>query len=174
MPMGRAPRHVVFCEAMACYRTVSRKKAMQMIPVGYGHSKLVEHPWGEKAHYTDSLQDLIDHQVSQHEGKEDDPSTPLLLFLHPLVGSAHVFEGYWKSLQENRPEWRLVAVDWPPFGFTGPRKGTLHDMNLVQDGDYSMQRITDWVHELMLQEISDYKNRTYDDRSGSTAKRHSI
>jgi len=68
------------------------------------------------------------------EGPRDDPS-PILL-LHGTSASLHTWEGWAQSL---RGQHRVISVDLPGFGLTGP----------FPDGDYSLPHYTRFLGELL-------------------------
>jgi pimeloyl-ACP methyl ester carboxylesterase len=76
---------------------------------------------GVKAHFRD-------------EGPRDDPE-PLIL-LHGTSSSLHTWDGWTQALKANH---RVIRVDLPGFGLTGP----------TVDGDYRMQVYSHFVASLM-------------------------
>jgi pimeloyl-ACP methyl ester carboxylesterase len=68
------------------------------------------------------------------EGSRDDP-TPIVL-LHGTSDSLHTWGGWTEVLAGER---RVIRVDLPGFGLTGP----------VPDGDYRVERYVDFVGELL-------------------------
>jgi pimeloyl-ACP methyl ester carboxylesterase len=68
------------------------------------------------------------------EGPRDDP-TPIVL-LHGTSDSLHTWGGWTEVLAGER---RVIRVDLPGFGLTGP----------VPDGDYRVERYVDFVGELL-------------------------
>lgn len=67
-------------------------------------------------------------------GPRDDP-TPLVL-LHGMSSSLHTYEGWQQSLQQNR---RVISVDLPGFGLTGPSP----------QGDYRIDAYTRFLLRLL-------------------------
>jgi pimeloyl-ACP methyl ester carboxylesterase len=68
------------------------------------------------------------------EGRRDDPMPVVLL--HGTSASLHTWDG-WVTLLS--PERRLVRVDLPGFGLTGP----------AADGDYRIERYVEFVTQLL-------------------------
>ena len=68
------------------------------------------------------------------EGSRDDPS-PILL-LHGTSASLHTWEGWAQALRGQR---RVISVDLPGFGLTGP----------FPDGDYRLAHYTRFLGELL-------------------------
>lgn len=68
------------------------------------------------------------------EGPRDDP-TPIVL-IHGTSASLHTWDGWVAALSPHR---RVVRMDLPGFGLTGP----------AADGDYSMARYTGFMRELL-------------------------
>lgn len=68
------------------------------------------------------------------EGPRDDP-TPIVL-IHGTSASLHTWDGWVVALSPHR---RVVRMDLPGFGLTGP----------APDGDYSMARYTGFVRDLL-------------------------
>lgn len=68
------------------------------------------------------------------EGPRDDP-TPIVL-IHGTSASLHTWDGWVAALSPHR---RVVRMDLPGFGLTGP----------APDGNYSMARYTDFVLEFL-------------------------
>ena len=68
------------------------------------------------------------------EGPRDDPS-PILL-LHGTSASLHTWEGWAQALRGQR---RVISVDLPGFGLTGP----------FPDGDYRLAHYTRFLGELL-------------------------
>ncbi len=68
------------------------------------------------------------------EGPRDDPS-PILL-LHGTSASLHTWEGWAQALRGKR---RVISVDLPGFGLTGP----------FPDGDYRLAHYTRFLGELL-------------------------
>jgi pimeloyl-ACP methyl ester carboxylesterase len=68
------------------------------------------------------------------EGPRDDP-TPIVL-IHGTSASLHTWDGWVAALSPHR---RVVRMDLPGFGLTGP----------APDGDYSMARYTGFIKDLL-------------------------
>jgi pimeloyl-ACP methyl ester carboxylesterase len=68
------------------------------------------------------------------EGPRDDP-TPIVL-IHGTSASLHTWDGWVAALSPHR---RVVLMDLPGFGLTGP----------APDGDYSMARYTGFVRDFL-------------------------
>lgn len=68
------------------------------------------------------------------EGPRDDP-TPIVL-IHGTSASLHTWDGWVTALSPHR---RVVRMDLPGFGLTGP----------APDGDYSMARYTGFMRDLL-------------------------
>ena len=68
------------------------------------------------------------------EGPRDDP-TPIVL-IHGTSASLHTWDGWVAALSPHR---RVVRMDLPGFGLTGP----------APDGDYSMARYTGFMRDLL-------------------------
>ena len=68
------------------------------------------------------------------EGPRDDPE-PIVL-IHGTSASLHTWDGWVAALSPHR---RVVRMDLPGFGLTGP----------APDGNYSMARYTDFVLEFL-------------------------
>jgi pimeloyl-ACP methyl ester carboxylesterase len=68
------------------------------------------------------------------EGPRDDP-TPIVL-IHGTSASLHTWDGWVAALSPHR---RVVRLDLPGFGLTGP----------APDGDYSMARYTGFMRDLL-------------------------
>lgn len=70
------------------------------------------------------------------EGPRDDPE-PIVL-IHGTSSSLHTWDAWVQSLKTQR---RVVRMDLPGFGLTGP----------APDGDYTMERYADFIVQLMDQ-----------------------
>jgi len=68
------------------------------------------------------------------EGPRDDP-TPIVL-IHGTSASLHTWDGWVAALSPHR---RLIRMDLPGFGLTGP----------APDGDYSMARYTGFIRDFL-------------------------
>ena len=71
------------------------------------------------------------------EGPRDDP-TPIVL-IHGTSASLHTWDGWVAALSPHR---RVVRMDLPGFGLTGP----------APDGDYSMARYTGFMRDFAIHE----------------------
>ncbi|MEE9313499.1 MAG: alpha/beta hydrolase [Rhizobiaceae bacterium] len=79
---------------------------------------------GQSVHYRD-------------QGARD---APVILLLHGTSASLHTFEGWAEKLQEN---WRVISVDLPGFGLTGPWIGALESQ------DYSRENYAIFLFQFM-------------------------
>ena len=88
--------------------------------------------WAEPPSRFVTLQDMQVHL--RDEGPRDDP-TPIVL-IHGTSASLHTWDGWVAALSPHR---RVVRLDLPGFGLTGP----------APDSDYSMARYTGFMRDLL-------------------------
>lgn len=88
--------------------------------------------WAAPPSYFVTLQGMQVHV--RDEGPRDDP-TPIVL-IHGTSASLHTWDGWVAALSPHR---RVVRMDLPGFGLTGP----------APDGDYSMARYTGFMRDLL-------------------------
>jgi pimeloyl-ACP methyl ester carboxylesterase len=66
---------------------------------------------------------------------EEHPDAPVLFLLHGVMASLHTWDGWVENLQN---DFRIIRVDIPGFGLTGP----------YSDGIYSLERAVDMLYQL--------------------------
>lgn len=84
----------------------------------------------------DGLQQGITlHYRDEGISVEEDPDAPVLFLLHGIMASLHTWDGWVEELQN---DFRIIRVDIPGFGLTGP----------YPDDVYNIERSTDMVNQL--------------------------
>ena len=77
---------------------------------------------------------------SVHYRDEGDKDRPVILLLHGTSSSLHTWEGWVEELQK---EWRVISLDLPGFGLTGPWVGELEGQ------DYSRENYARFLIQFM-------------------------
>lgn len=84
----------------------------------------------------DGLQQGISlHYRDEGISVEENPDAPVLFLLHGIMASLHTWDGWVEELQN---DFRIIRVDIPGFGLTGP----------YPDDVYNIDRSTDMVNQL--------------------------
>lgn len=81
--------------------------------------------------YTDEHSDFVDVDDTRiHYREEGNPDGPTVLLLHGTFSSLHTWDGWVDELGE---AFRLVRLDMPGFGLTGPREEGEHTLEALVD-----------------------------------------
>lgn len=75
------------------------------------------------------------HYRDEGLSTEENPDAPVLFLLHGIMASLHTWDGWVDRLKE---DFRIIRVDIPGFGLTGP----------YSDGIYNLNRAVDMVDQL--------------------------
>ena len=75
------------------------------------------------------------HYRDEGLSPEQNPDAPVIFLLHGIMASLHTWDGW---VDELRNDFRIIRIDIPGFGLTGPYK----------DGIYSVERFVDAVDQL--------------------------
>jgi pimeloyl-ACP methyl ester carboxylesterase len=84
----------------------------------------------------DGLQQGIQlHYRDEGLSRDENPDAPVLFLLHGIMASLHTWDGWVDTLKN---DFRIIRVDIPGFGLTGP----------YADGLYNIERSVDMVDQL--------------------------
>lgn len=75
------------------------------------------------------------HYRDEGLSPEKNPDAPVIFLLHGIMASLHTWDGW---VDELRNDFRIIRIDIPGFGLTGPYK----------DGIYNVERFVDAVDQL--------------------------
>ena len=96
-----------------------------------------------KDKYTDDLSKFIEiNGLEVHYKDMGDAKKPVLLLLHGIASSLHVWDGWAAELEEH---YRIITLDLPGFGLTGPDE----DCDFSQD--YYSDFLCDFLDELGIE-----------------------
>jgi len=96
--------------------------------------------------YTNEASQFVTVGDSRIHYRDEGPAdAPVLLLLHGSYSSLHTWDRWVDELDE---EFRLVRLDMPGFGLTGPRSEGTHTLS------YLVETIGDFCNELALTDVA--------------------